>query len=290
MKKYLPILTLSFFLVPALGLAGQGAAPGSAGPKKVPKAPAKKSPASSRPAPHATDAMESLAAQVALNLKNAGAKNVAVLEFAYSASGPSSGPAVIQKALIASLNGKGPFTLFEKSRVDSAASGLNLSPDSSNPASALKIAQALGADAVISGTMKDVKGKNKVEVQLMVRETKSAKIIALGSQTLVKTWSDPVPGCGPMQFTKLSTAAFSPQGSPGGITLTFAPPWWPVQTLGRILWNFCGPAGRPPALNDALPDLRKKAWDAGGRHLVVEKSDLDPANPKVLKIEARVVH
>ena len=102
--------------------------------------------------------------------------------------------------------------------------------------------------------------------------------------------ADSLAGCGQIQFVSLSTTTFTPRGTPENVSMTFAQPWWPTQTVGKILWNYCKSGGKTPTINDALLDLKKKAWEAGGRHLVIEKNDLSPENPKVLKIEARIVY
>ncbi|OGR82805.1 MAG: hypothetical protein A2901_05430 [Elusimicrobia bacterium RIFCSPLOWO2_01_FULL_54_10] len=207
---------------------------------------------------HAADALDPLASQIERGLKNANANSVVVLEFKYAGKTPGIGGPVVQKGLADILTKRG-FTVV---------------PTSSS------------AQAFVRGEIRNV--KSKVEIRAVLVETATGKIVGGGAQALAKTWKDPVTECGDMKFVPISTAAFAATGGAESVKIMFAQPWWPVQIIGNISWNFCRKDGKTPNLNHALPDLKKKAAELGGSMLQIQNNSLDDGNRKVLKIEATV--
>ncbi len=240
-------------------------------------------------APENKGPLAPLAKQIERSLKNSASKSVAALEFAYLDGHASSGTSIVQKELTSPLAALSVPT-FSKSIIDVSILQMRqeIGPITKME-TARAIAKQLNADAFVMGDLKDLKGKNIVEVHAIIYETTSGKAIGGGTQTLAKTWKDPVSACGKMAYISLSKPQKKGEISPENIQFVFAE-FWPQRTvLGTIHWNFCKPGKNTPTLNDALPELKKRAWEEGGRALIIDKNDIDDDNRDVLKIEARVV-
>lgn len=63
----------------------------------------------------------------------------------------------------------------------------------------------------------------------------------------------------------------------------------PYERLGEIRWDYRRRKFTPPRLVEILPELKQKAWEAGGDALVVRQLEepVDPEGP--LKLTADVV-
>lgn len=234
----------------------------------------------------AADSLDALAKQIAGGLKNSGLKSTSVMEFQYADGSSGLGGPKIQGWLIEAL-AKSEVAVSSKTAVDAATAALGLNPaTASKKDEARSVALKLGAQAVILGEIKDL--KSKVEVHAIAYETATGKIVGGGAQTFRKTWKDPVSDCGEIKYVSLTSVPTATLAAPENVKLVFAQPWWPAKPIGRISWNFCR-GGKTPTLNDALPELKKKAAAQGGDTLQIQKSDPDPDNLKVLKIEALVL-
>ncbi len=241
-----------------------------------PRAQVKKSPAP-RPAkqvqpPKTQDKkglFDPLAKQIESGLRNSKMPSVDVRDFSYPDAHASEGPAIVKKELTDSLAKRG-------------------------------VAVSTAAGAFVEGSLKDVSRKSKVEVHAVLRESATHRALGGGGQLILKTWKDPVAACGKMEYVSLAKSGKPRESSPADIKFVFTE-FWPERTvLGKILWNFCSTGGRTspaagkqgkknPSLNDALPELQKKAWEEGGRALIIDKNETDPDNREVLRIEARVI-
>ncbi|OGR88392.1 MAG: hypothetical protein A3A86_03600 [Elusimicrobia bacterium RIFCSPLOWO2_01_FULL_60_11] len=235
----------------------------------------------------AADPLDSLARQVARGLKNSGLKSAAVMEFQYLDGGAGLGGPKMQGALVEAL-AKAGVAVSSIAAVEAATSALGLNPQTASKKDESRtVARKLGAQAVILGDIKDL--RSKVELHAVSYETSTGKIVGGGAQTLRKTWKDPVSDCGELRYFALTNAPAASLIAPESVKFVFAQPWWPAKPIGKISWNFCKKDGKTPSVNDALPELKLKAAAAGGDTLQILKSDPDPGNLKVLKIEALIL-
>src|SRR3989338_3111245 len=102
----------------------------AAKPKFVPKKSAK--PAETKNPPENQGILDKMAKQIEAGLRNFGVKSVAILEFPYLDGHAGSGPAMVQKELIASLERRGVFI-------------------------------SSSAPVFAKGDLNDIRGKNKVQ-------------------------------------------------------------------------------------------------------------------------------
>lgn len=63
----------------------------------------------------------------------------------------------------------------------------------------------------------------------------------------------------------------------------------PYERLGQLTWDYQWSKFTPPRLVEILPELKQKAWEAGGDALVIRRLE-EPQNPDgVLRVGADVV-
>lgn len=139
---------------------------------------------------YAAQPLDKLAGRLADGVKDRPAIKLAVLEFPYAGGKASEGPVVVQERLTTALAQRKNITLIERGLLKKVLGELNLQASGAMDDETVKrIGRMLGADAVVTGTLNDVKG-GKSEVNARVVETETAKILAAASAQVEKTWKD----------------------------------------------------------------------------------------------------
>ena len=233
--------------------------------------------------------LDSMGEQLKRRFKNDGFKKIAISIFPYSDGRASSGSFIVPAKLAAFIARDREFDVMEGTPVTDALRKIGLENVPIDQGSAVKLAEILGVDAVVSGTLSDF--EKKVDVEAVVFEPREGRIAAGGHALMDKTWKDPpAAGCGSLRYVSGSTITFSRGPDPSDIKIVFSEPWWPYEPVGTVRWNYCRQGARAPNINDAMNVLKRKTWSVGGRGLVIRANDLEPSNPKVLKIVADVIY
>lgn len=154
-------------------------------------------------APAGAKEIEKISKKLSRGLKEG--SRLAVLEFPYTDGKASQGPAVIQERLTTALAANRKISLIERAMLEKVMIELKLqSSGAIDEATAKKLGKLLGADAIVTGTLNDVK-KGRTEINARVVDAGTAKILTAASETVEKTWKDggtaPVTG-GPADFGK----------------------------------------------------------------------------------------
>ena len=138
----------------------------------------------------AAQPLDKLAGKLGEGIKSRQAIKLAVLEFPYAGGKASEGPVVVQERLITAMSKLKGVTLIERGQLKKVLGELNLQASGAMDEAAVKqVGKLLGADAVVTGTLNDIKEK-KSEVNARIVETETGKIIAAASVELDKTWKD----------------------------------------------------------------------------------------------------
>ncbi|MFA7007612.1 MAG: CsgG/HfaB family protein, partial [Elusimicrobiales bacterium] len=131
-----------------------------------------------------------IASAIEAGLKDRPAAKIAVLEFPYTNGKASDGPVIVQERLTTLLAGNGKLTLIERNLLNKVLGELKLQASGAvNEEAALKLGKLLGADAVVTGTLNDLK-EGETEVNARLVETGSGKILSAGAAGIKKTWHD----------------------------------------------------------------------------------------------------
>ncbi len=138
----------------------------------------------------AAQPLDKLADTLAAGLKDRPTIKLAVLEFPYTSGKGSEGPVVVQERLITALSKAKGVTLIERGQLKKVLGELNLQASGAMDEAAVKqVGKLLGADAVVTGTLNDIKEK-RAEVNARVVETETGRILAAAAVQLEKTWKD----------------------------------------------------------------------------------------------------
>lgn len=133
---------------------------------------------------------DKLAGKLAAGLKDRPAIKLAVLEFPYTGGKASEGPVVVQERLTTALAQNKKITLVERGLLKKVLGELNLQASGAiDEETVKKLGRMLGADAIVTGTLNDIK-KDRTEINARIVETETAKILAAGAGTVEKTWKD----------------------------------------------------------------------------------------------------
>jgi len=152
--------------------------------------------------------LDKLAGKLAAGLKDRPAIKLAVMEFPYAGGKASEGPVVVQERLITALAQNKNLTLIERGQLKKVMAELNLqSSGAMDEATVKKLGKTLGADAVVTGTLNDLK-ENKTEINAGVVETGTARILAAASLPVKKTWTDSAAGTGTGTGTAVTPVNF----------------------------------------------------------------------------------
>ncbi|MDD2806072.1 MAG: FlgO family outer membrane protein [Elusimicrobiales bacterium] len=152
--------------------------------------------------------LDKLADKLSAGLKDRPAIKLAVLEFPYAGGKVSEGPVVVQERLITALAQNKKITLIERGLLKKVMEELNLqSSGAMDEATVKKLGKMLGADAIVTGTLNDLK-ESKTEINARVVETDTAKILAAASLPVKKTWKDTAAGTGTGTGTAVTPVDF----------------------------------------------------------------------------------
>ncbi|MBI4349991.1 MAG: VWA domain-containing protein [Elusimicrobia bacterium] len=136
--------------------------------------------------------LDKLAGKLAAGLKDRPAIKLAVLEFPYTGGKASEGPVVVQERLTTALAQNRNITLIERGLLKKVLGELNLQTSGAiDEETVKKLGKMLGADALVTGTLNDLK-EDRTEINARVVETGTAKILAASSLSVKKTWKDTV--------------------------------------------------------------------------------------------------
>ncbi len=134
--------------------------------------------------------LDKLAGKLAAGLQDRPSIKLAVLEFPYAGGKASEGPVVVQERLTTALAQNKKITLIERGLLKKVLGELNLEASGAiDEDTVKKLGKMLGADAIVTGTLNDLKG-DKSEINARVVETETARILAAASLTIKKTWKD----------------------------------------------------------------------------------------------------
>ena len=138
----------------------------------------------------AAQSLAKLADKLSAGLKDRPSIKLAVLEFPYAGGKASEGPVVVQERLITALAQNKKITLIERGLLKKVMGELNLQASGAmDEATVKKLGKTLGADAIVTGTLNDLK-ESRTEINARVVETETAKILAAASLPVKKTWKD----------------------------------------------------------------------------------------------------
>ena len=116
--------------------------------------------------------------------------SLAVLEFSYAGSKASDGPAIIQERITTALVRQGIGTVVERNLLDRVMGELRLQRSGIiDPDTIKELGKVLGVDAVVTGTLNDMKG-GKVEVNARLINTETAEVVGASAVEIPKTWED----------------------------------------------------------------------------------------------------
>ncbi len=141
-------------------------------------------------APAHAQSLDKLAGKLCAPLKDRPAIRLAVLEFPYTGGKVSEGPVVVQERLTTSLAQNKKVTLIERGLLKKVMAELNLQASGAfDEETVKKLGKLLGADAIVTGTLNDVKD-DRSEINARVVDAATAKILSAASYTVKKTWKD----------------------------------------------------------------------------------------------------
>ena len=134
--------------------------------------------------------LDKLADRLLSGIKDRPAIKLAVLEFPYAGGRASDGPVIVQERLTTALAQNKKITLIERGLLKKVMGELNLqSSGAIDDETAKKLGKMLGADAVVLGTLNDLK-ETETEINARIVETETGKILAAASSNVEKTWKD----------------------------------------------------------------------------------------------------
>jgi len=134
--------------------------------------------------------LDKLAGKLSAGLKDRPAIKLAVLEFPYTGGKASEGPVIVQERLTTALAQNKKITLIERGLLKKVLGELNLQASGSiDEETVKKLGKMLGADAIVTGTLNDIK-ETQTEINARIVETETAKILAAASLSVKKTWKD----------------------------------------------------------------------------------------------------
>ncbi len=134
--------------------------------------------------------IEKLADKLTEGVKDRPAIKLAVLEFPYAGGKASDGPVIVQERLTTALAQNNKITLIERGLLKKVMGELNLQASGAMDEDTVKkLGHMLGADAVVTGTLNDLK-ETETEINARVVETETGKILSAASANVEKTWKD----------------------------------------------------------------------------------------------------
>lgn len=139
-------------------------------------------------APAGAESMEKISRKLSKGLKEG--SRLAVLEFPYTDGKASEGPAVVQERLTTALAANKKISLIERALLAKVMGELKLQASGSiDGDTAKKLGKLLGADAIVTGTLNDLK-EGRAEINARVVDAGTARILTAASAVMEKTWKD----------------------------------------------------------------------------------------------------
>ena len=134
--------------------------------------------------------LSGLAGTLSAGIKDRPEIKLAVLAFGYTSEKASEGPVVVQERLTTLLAQNRKITLIERGLMKKVMEELKLQASGAmDEETVKKLGKLLGADAVVTGTLNDLKD-DRTEVNARVVEAETGKIICAASAIIEKTWKD----------------------------------------------------------------------------------------------------
>ncbi|MEW5906213.1 MAG: CsgG/HfaB family protein, partial [Elusimicrobiota bacterium] len=141
--------------------------------------------------PAGAESMEKISKKLSRGLKEG--SRLAVLEFPYTDGKSSEGPAIVQERLTTALAANRKISLIERALLAKVLGELKLQASGAiDEDTAKKLGKLLGADAIVTGTLNDLK-EGRVELNARVVDAATAKILTAASGPIEKTWKDGPP-------------------------------------------------------------------------------------------------
>lgn len=138
----------------------------------------------------AAQELSSLSGTLSDGIKDRPEIKLAVLAFGYTSEKASEGPVVVQERLTTLLAQNKKITLIERGLMKKVMEELKLQASGAmDEETVKKLGKLLGADAVVTGTLNDLKD-DRTEVNARIVETETGKIICAASAVVEKTWKD----------------------------------------------------------------------------------------------------
>ena len=134
--------------------------------------------------------LESLSDKLQDGIKDQPGIKLAVLEFAYTSGKESEGPVIVQERLTTILAQNKKMTLIERNLLKKVMGELKLQASGAiDEETVKKLGKLLGAAAVVTGTLNDLKDET-TEVNARIVDTESGKILSAAGAVIKKTWQD----------------------------------------------------------------------------------------------------
>ncbi len=138
----------------------------------------------------AAQELSGLAGTLSDGIKDTPGIKLAVLAFGYTSEKASEGPVVVQERLTTLLAQNKKITLIERGLMKKVMEELKLQATGAmDEETVKKLGKLLGADAVVTGTLNDLKDE-RTEVNARIVQAETGKIICAASSIIDKTWKD----------------------------------------------------------------------------------------------------
>ena len=136
------------------------------------------------------DPLDSIAKKISAAAKDLQNKKVAVLPFPFHDGRESAGSTIVSERLTTKLVGLKKLEVIERSLLEKIFKELKLqSSGAVDEQSAKQIGKVLGVDAIVSGTLIDLGGKD-VEVNARLIQLETGKILAAASSEMERCWDE----------------------------------------------------------------------------------------------------
>ncbi len=138
----------------------------------------------------ASNELDALSDKLQDGIKDQPGIKLAVLEFAYTSGKESEGPVIVQERLTTLLVQNKKVTLIERNLLKKVMGELKLQASGAmDEETVKKLGKLLGAAAVVTGTLNDLKDET-TEVNARIVDTESGKILSAAGAVVKKTWQD----------------------------------------------------------------------------------------------------
>ena len=134
--------------------------------------------------------LDGVADKLTDGIKDRPSLKVAALEFPYTSGKTSEGSVIVQERLTTLLAQNKKVTLIERSLLKKVMEELKLQVSGAmDEETVKKLGKMLGADAVVTGTLNDLKD-GQTEVNARIVEAETGKILSAANAVIKKTWQE----------------------------------------------------------------------------------------------------